>query len=380
MDKKKICFVNLANPHFLGGVSLYQKNLIEKIDKKKNDVTWIYKSNKKENFSRGRVNYIGLKVKKIIFIDDILFNNKVVEYLKNNYFNIIKSHAICGYWMRNYKKKENQKIIHTYHGLGVPYYRVLLKRFGFLKKIIFSSILLPLGFFIDRPPMKRADKIICVSDKVKRDVEKTYFKRKGIYVIRTGVELNRFKPLNKKKYRSEVGLDSEKTYGLYVGKGGYWIKGLDRAVRLSEEIYKSNKNFRLIVIGSDYEKVKNLINKEFIIYIKEADRNKMPLYYSSSDLFFCMSRYEGGAPTLVVSEAMASGCLLVCSKDSQQEIIKDNNNGLIISKFNKEDADKIISVLKDEKNKRNIINNSVKDIKNLSLEKWSKKTMEIFLD
>ncbi|MCX6750914.1 MAG: glycosyltransferase family 4 protein, partial [Candidatus Pacearchaeota archaeon] len=258
MEKKKICFVNSINPNFLGGVSLYQENLIKSLYKNKYEITWIYKSYKEEKYSKGGINYVGLKVRKMLFIDDIVFNNKVGRYLKKNYFDIINSHAICGYWLRNYKKKSGQKIIHTYHGLGVPYYKVQLRRYNFLKRILLSSILLPLGFITDRPPMKKADSIICVSNKVKEQVERTYFKRKNIYVIRTGVELSKFKLINKKDARRKINLEAEKSYGLYVGKGGYWIKGLDRAVKLSEEIYKLNKNFRLIVIGSDYEKVKKL--------------------------------------------------------------------------------------------------------------------------
>jgi glycosyltransferase involved in cell wall biosynthesis len=103
----------------------------------------------------------------------------------------------------------------------------------------------------------------------------------------------------------------------------------------------------------------------------------MGLYYSSSDIFFCLSRYDGGAPTLVTSEAMASGCLLVCSKDSEQEIIEDNKNGLIISKFDENDARKIINTLKDKKNMENIVKNSIRTIKEFSLEKWGKRYFDI---
>jgi glycosyltransferase involved in cell wall biosynthesis len=380
MKKNKICFVNLVNPNFLGGVSLYQKNLINNLDKTKYEITWIYKSYKEERYSLDGVNYVGLKVKKILFIDDILFNYKVGEYLKKNYFDIINSHAMGGYWLKNYKRKNSQKLIHTYHGLAVPYYKVQLRKYNLLKRILISSILLPLGFFMDKPPMDKADRIICVSNKVKKQVEKTYFKRKNIYVIRTGVELSKFKLISKKDSRKKINLEPEKIYGLYVGKGGYWIKGLDRAVKLSEELYKSNKNFRLIVLGSDYKKVKNLINKEFVIYLKEVDRDTISLYYSSSDFFFCLSRYEGGAPTLVVSEAMASGCLLICSEDSEQEILEDNYNSLVIKKFNEEGAKKIISVLNNDKLKRKLIKNSLESIKKISLKEWARQILDVFLN
>src|SRR5690606_8885140 len=137
--------------------------------------------------------------------------------------------------------------------------------------------------------------------------------------------------------------------------GGYWTKGFDRAVKLGKEIYKLDKKFKLLVIGPDYKKVKHLLNEPFIIFLKDIPRGKMPLYYSASDIFFNMSRYEGGAPTLVTSEAMASGCLLVCSKDSEQEIVKDGENSLIISEFGKKDAKRVTDIFKNKKEKDKII-------------------------
>ena len=165
-------------------------------------------------------------------------------------------------------------------------------------------------------PSKKTDKFICVSEKVKKQVEKLYGKRKNIVVIRTGVNLKDFKIRNKTKTKIKLNLNPKKFYGLYVGGGGYWTKGLDRVIKLAGEINKINKKFKLIVIGPDEKKVKYLINKNFVIFLKNVPRKKMPYYYNASEVFFCMSRYEGGAPTLVVSEAMASGCLIVCSKDS----------------------------------------------------------------
>jgi len=122
-----------------------------------------------------------------------------------------------------------------------------------------------------------------------------------------------------------------------------------------------------------------LLNKKSVIYLKNIPREKMSLYYNASDIFFCLSRYEGGAPTLVVSEAMASGCLLICSKDSEQEIIEDGKNGLIIKEEYKKEAKKIIEILNDKKLKGKIIKNSIKTIKDISLEKWGEKTLRKLL-
>ncbi len=372
----KICFILGENPEFLGGITLYLKNLLRKIPKRY-EVFWTYRGNKNKTYKKENINYIEIKVPRIYLLKDIVFNLKVNNFLKKHDFDIINSHAIWGYWMKFYKKKKQPKIIHTYHGTAIPYYKCHLKRFNIAKRILYWPLLL-FAYFIEKPPIKKADKIICVSEHVKKEVQKLYGKGYNIKVIRTGVDLNKFKPRNKKEARKKLKLDANKLYGLYVGRGGFWTKGLDRVVKLSEELYLLNKNYRLIIIGADKEKVQHLIDKDFIIFYPTQTREKMPLYYNASDIFFCLSRYEGGAPTLVVSEAMASGCLLVCSKDSEQEIIEDKKNALILENFDKKDAEKILEFYNNKELKDKIIKNSIKTIKEMSLDKWGEKIYKIF--
>lgn len=254
IEKKgiKVCFVNGTNPKFLGGISLYQKNLLNYIKRKDTSliITWIYKSVKDEITSYDNITYVGFNCGKIPFLEDIIFNFKAKKYLEKNYFNRINSHAIWGNWMKFYKKQKNQKIIHTYHGATYPYYKVHLERFNLIKRIFLSPLLL-YGYLIEKPPIKNADEIICVSEKVKEEISETYNSKRKMEVLRTGVDLKEFKLRNKEETIKKLNLDKEKIYGLYVGKGGYWIKGLDRSIRISEEIYKINKNYRLIVIGTD---------------------------------------------------------------------------------------------------------------------------------
>lgn len=379
MEKLKICFVG-TDPNFDGGVSVFQKNLISYIKDTKipYNLTWIYAGEKKIRYLKNEVNYVEFKIPKVLFLEDILFDIKVSKFLKRNNFDIINSHGIWGHWIKNYKKRPNQKIIHTYHGSAYYLLKNSLGKFGILKKTILFPILL-FGYFMEKPPIKKADKIVCVSEKVKMQVQRLYGRHKNIVVIRTGVDLKDFKPSDRKEIKRKLGFDKENIYGLYVGRGGFWTKGLDRAINISEEIYKKDRKYRLIVIGPDLKKVKHLVNKKFVIYLKEIDREKIPFYYNAADIFFCMSRYEGGAPTLVVSEAMASGCLIVCSKSSEQEIIENGKNGLILEDFDEKDADKIINVLKDKKKMKRIIKNSLKTIKSISIEKWGKNYLDALM-
>ncbi|MBU1200869.1 MAG: glycosyltransferase, partial [Nanoarchaeota archaeon] len=107
-------------------------------------------------------------------------------------------------------------------------------------------------------------------------------------------------------------------------------------------------------------------------------REDMPDYYNSSDIFFSMSRCEGGAPTMVTSEAMASGCLIVTDKEANQEIIEDGGNGVLISGEYPQEAERILGIIKDRRKLDQIIRGSLKSARGLCLEIWGKRYLEIF--
>jgi glycosyltransferase involved in cell wall biosynthesis len=370
---KKICFISGSSPSFLGGVSIYQKNLIKfaKDQKLPVNFTWIYPGIKNRKYSLDKIEYIEIKSSKYPILKEFDFSKKVGNILKREHFDIINTHANWGHCLKKYSKKNKQTIIHTYHGVTHPYMKIQFKRFGFLRYLFHFT--LPFFYFIEKPPIKKADKIICVSEKVKKQIEYLYGKRKNVSVIRTGVDLSIFGKISQKKARKDLKLDSEKVYGLYEGRGGYWNKGLDRAINISKKMYGLDKNFRLIVVGSDKKKCREYLNFPFVIYKGLISRKELPKYYSSANFFFSLSRYEGGAPTLALSEAIASGCLAICSKDSNMEIFKDKRDCLIIEKYGLIQAQKILDILK-EKNKITKMNKSAKNkIKDLSLEKWGRK-------
>ena len=358
----KVCFITYSHPDFLGGVSIYNKNLINQLKDKNNklDLTWAYFGKEDKKYSKDGITYIKIKKSKVQ-IPGIINNFKTRKFLKDNYFDIVFTTG--GPWTLFYKNPPGQKIIHIFHGTVYHFNKNHLKKFGLLRMIISPPILF-LSRLAELPHYDR-EKIICVSNKVKRQVEDLYGEY-GMEVIRTGISLAEFKPRHINKKRKFL-------YGLYVGSGGYWTKGLDRAINLSREIYKLNKNYRLIVIGPDESKVKHLLNEEFVIYLKDIERNDIKYYYNVAKIFLCMSRYEGGAPTLTTSEAMASGCLIVSSVDAKQEILRNNYNGLIISRFDKSDAKRILKNIRNKK----LIKNSLNTIKKLSIEKWAEKFLKI---
>ena len=376
---KKICLISGSSPEFLGGVSLYQRNLIDYAKNKKLDLdfTWIYAGKENKKFSFNGINCLEIKSKKYPILKEFDFAKKVNKALKDNKFDILNTHANWGYFLKNYLKQKNQKIIHTYHGVTHPYMKIQFARFGFLKYLFYP--LLPFFYFIEKPPIKKANKIICISEKVKKGLEQIYNSNKNMEVIRTGVNLSQFKKIPTEKARKDLNLEEKKIYGLYSGRGGYWNKGLDRAILIGEKLFKENKNFRLIVIGSDKNKCEKYLNKNFVIYRGVINRKELSKYYSVCDFFFFLSRSEGGAPALALSEAIASECFVICSKDSYQEIFIDEKDCLIFEKYGNNEAKKILNLLKNKNKILNIKKSAKEKIKNLSLDKWGEKYFKVLL-
>ena len=364
-----------GSPNFLGGASLFHKNLARylQLNHKNISISWIYFGKENKKYKKEGIEYIELKSP--FFSTPFLISKSIIvsKFLKKNYFDILNTP--WGIWINFHKKIKKQRIIQTFHGTAYYFNKNHFKRFNLFGKILILPLLIA-SYFVDRPN-KKTDKLICVSDKVKEQVQSLYGKKNNMEVIRTGVDLKEFNLRNKAQTKKNLKLDPSKNYGLYIGGGGFWTKGLDRAINLGKEIHKIDNNFRLLIIGPDYQKVKHLLNHSFIIFLKNVPREKIPSYYSASDFFFCLSRYEGGAPTLVVSESMASGCLLVCSKDSKQEIVKDKENSIIIENFGKKDAKKILDIYRNKNLREKIIKNSIKSIKKISLEKWAKKYFQV---
>ncbi len=380
--KSKICFILDNNPHFLGGTAVYVMNIIDYLKKNKKavEICCIYPGKENKEELKKDIRYIEIKTSLSFPFKFFEYAKKVNHFLNTEKFDVINSHAMAGYFMSNFENKDHASLIHTYHGATYYFFKNHLQRpLGFEK--IMAYPLMKLTEKIEHPPINYSDKLIYVSNKVKRQSNELYGAGRKEIVINSGVDTSNFYPRSKEKCRMKLNMNKSAAYGLYVGRGGWWTKGLDRAIELSKEIRKLEPNFKLIVIGPDYKKVKKLIdkNKDLLTYLQVIERDKIAKYYSACDFFLCCSRYEGGAPTLSTAEAMASGCLIVCSKDSEQEVISNNKNGLIIDfeKNNlKEEADRILKNLKNAK----MIKGAMQKIKNISGNEFLNKYVRVLFE
>lgn len=114
------------------------------------------------------------------------------------------------------------------------------------------------------------------------------------------------------------------------------------------------------LLGADYE-------------YKPTDSQVVKLY-NESEVFIQTSIHEGFC--LPVLEAMACGCVVVCTEaDGNREFCIDGKNCLIVSKTDAKDvANKLEKVFKDEGLKKRLVSEGLKTTENY---RWEKKIIEL---
>lgn len=242
----------------------------------------------------------------------ILAYKDLKKKLKNESFDIIHAHwSYSGLLCSFIKKKE--KLVVSFMGNDLQGY--YSKKYNLLTirglfEILLSQILL-----------YRTDAIIVKSKKMLKWIP-FYFQKKT-QVIPNGVNLNRFKRIDKNDARRILEIDSGKKYILFLGN-----------------IEDANKNFQLL------QKAVMRLNIEYeILKPYPVKTEQIPYYLAAADVLAFPSKLEG-SPN-IIKEAIAVGCPIVATDvgDVKERIGKIK--GCHISKFDELDfAQKLAATLR----------------------------------
>ena len=123
-------------------------------------------------------------------------------------------------------------------------------------------------------------------------------------ILPNGVDLNLFKPLDKKECRNKLGWDLDKKYILFASNPA-----------------RPEKNFALAK-----QIVENLNNDKIILkVVYDVDHKLMPIYLNAADVLLLTSKWEG-SPN-IVKEAMACNIPAVVTKVGDIEFLFGNIEG-----------------------------------------------------
>lgn len=308
----------------------------------------------KKKLESNGIKVIQLKLDKLINIINLLF----VIYRVNKLINIHKpeivhshlsSMELIGSLVKFFSKKKF-KLIVTKH----------LDSF-FLEASSGQNNLIQ-GSFLDYFIFKNADKIICISNQIKKYfLKKIKVPNSKLKVIYYGLNKT---DLNKKKKSKLIGIQLRDLKNFFVISciaRHVKQKSLDFLIKTFQQFKKTETKSKLILVGDGPEtkKLKILAKKlgvyEDIIWINYVE-NVLQLL-KLSKVFVLPSKYEGFG--LVLLEAMYAKKPIIASRVSAiPEVIKNNWNGLLIKHNDIKDFNSKLLRIKNEKISKKLIKNS----------------------
>jgi D-inositol-3-phosphate glycosyltransferase len=258
------------------------------------------------------------------------FTSSLEEFRKRDGrdYDLVHSH----YWLSGRVGRWVQRL------WGVPHI-MMFHTLGEVKKAI--------GVGDDEPKLRLAtekglvencDRIIAATEGEKKELIQYYNAvPETIGVVPCGVNLELFKPVDKKYARQQLDLDREENIVLYVGRIDP-LKGIDRLL-LARAYLQNKKEFKLIVIGDNNNlqpelqrltwMSQNLGIQDSVIFAGRVEQEDLPLYYSAADVFVLPSYCESFG--LVALESLACGTPVVATKvGGIESIIHEGQNGHLV--------------------------------------------------
>ncbi len=270
------------------------------------------------------------------FLRDLTFALSARRLLRRERFDIIQSHD----------KTLLQDIYRAGDGCHIEWLRQRWKRIGWAGRmsILFNPYhWLILG--IERSIFRRHRyrKIIAISELVRRNIGEHYGVRPNdIVVIYNGVDLHRFHPSNRERFRDAVrmrhGIGEHEMVLLFVGSG-FERKGVEFLLRAADLV-----DFPLVVLvvgRGRAEGYQRPDRRQRVVFA--GPRKDVEEYYAAADIFVFPSIYEPFGN--VHLEALASGLPVITSRCSGgAEVIRNGENGYVVDE--PEDCEEIAQAIR----------------------------------
>jgi glycosyltransferase involved in cell wall biosynthesis len=290
--------------------------------------------------------------------------------------------------------KYNLDLVHFPH-FNVPlFYRkkfivtihdLILIHFPTIKGTTLNPFLYKLKFWayklVINSAIKRAEKIIAVSEFTKKDILSNYLINSDkINVIYEACDdFCNFSSQKKEEILEKYGII--KPYILYVGNA-YPHKNLEELVLAFSQIRKEITNLRLVLVGKEdyfYNRLKKIIQIEKIekvIFSGFVPDKDLDTVYREAELYVFPSLYEGfGLPPL---EAMAKGVPVISSNHPCMKEILCSSAAYFNAKDRNEIAEKIRNLISNTEEKKNLREKGYQQIKKYSWSKMAEETLKTY--
>ena len=232
---------------------------------------------------------------------------------------------------------------------------------------------------IERRITQAADRVICFSEHERQVLTSLYgAASERVAVIPCGVDLDRFRPLDRDACRLALGFGAGPIV-LYVGRLEP-LKGIDILVEAIAQLEQVDA--RLLIVGGDNQaapEVRQLRRlavslgvERRIQFVGAVEQAELPRYYNAADVCVMPSYYESFG--LVAVEAMACGTPVIGSRvGGLATTIEDGETGYLIPwRCPEPFAERIDLVLSNDELRRNLGRSARRSMRRFSWERVSR--------
>jgi glycosyltransferase involved in cell wall biosynthesis len=226
--------------------------------------------------------------------------------------------------------------------------------------------------FLEKIAGKCAHKIICISPSLEKlSIELNVFSSNKTLVINkgssNGIDLNRFNVSNVNSQelhdlKAKLNIIDKFCYG-FVGRL-VDDKGINELYYSFEELYTTNTNIRLLLIGSieeiqikDKEILKKILSHPAILYL--GPQSNIPLYLSLFDVFVMPTHREGFGNVFLEAAAMGIPVIGTNVTGAKDAVCNDYNGIIVQSKSISELTSAMKILLFDEEKKNKFSKNGI---------------------
>jgi len=216
---------------------------------------------------------------KIPFLDYIsmafTYNSEISKQIKEFMPDIIIGHSIITNYlsMRLSKKK------------GIPF---IFHMTDAQHTIIPYKFLQPIGKIIESRILKTADRVVVINEKLREYAINMGADPEKIYVVRAGIDLERYNPrINGKEIREKYGIKKDDVVLFFMG-WLYHFSGLKEVAMALSKIRDNNIKFLIVGDGdafNDLQKIREKYNmQDKIILTGKQPYESIPKFIASSDI------------------------------------------------------------------------------------------------
>lgn len=219
---------------------------------------------------------------------------------------------------------------------------------------------------------KNVKKIVTVSKEIENILNK-YYNLKNTTTILNPIIIDN-------TYKIKENLSTYQPYIVSVGRLNTQ-KNFEMLIKAYSKT-KTQEKAKLLIVGEGNERTKleqlikslKLENKVLLIGQKENIKD----YYIQSDIYILSSSFEGFPNVLVEALSNSCACIATNCPTGPNEIITNEENGLLVENENEEAMSKAIDRLYfDDELKKRFVSNTQTSIEHLKLEQIAKKWLEI---